>query len=114
MEWLKKACDRVGTACRRKRITAFEEFYSEKVARPDSPDGIKILDVGGTFRYWQQVRFKYFDTATFVLLNLTKAEIPDGFENVGSVAGDATDLSEYADKEFDLAFSNSVIEHVGG
>ena len=114
MEFLKNVCDRLGTVCRRKRIKAFEEFYVEKVERSDSPDGTKILDVGGTFRYWQQVRFKYFDTATLVLLNLTKAELPDGFENVSSVAGDATDLSEYADKEFDLAFSNSVIEHVGG
>ena len=104
----------VGRACRKRRMRNFEELYAERIYRPDSADRVRILDVGGTFGYWQTVQFKYFDTASFVLLNLEKKEIPDGFKNVSSVAGDATDLSEYADKEFDLVFSNSVIEHVGG
>lgn len=71
------------------------------------------MDVGGTFGYWQSMNFKYADSTKFTLLNLEKPEIPDGYENFTGVAGDATNLSEYGDKQFDLVFSNSVIEHVG-
>lgn len=74
---------------------------------------ITILDLGGTLQYWQSLNFAYADTARITLLNLQKAEIPAGYGRFTSVAGDATELSEYGDKQFDLVFSNSVIEHVG-
>ena len=69
--------------------------------------------MGGTWAYWETVNFKFFDTATIVLLNLSKCEVPENCHNVISVVGDATDLHQYADKSFDLVFSNSVIEHLG-
>lgn len=47
-------------------------------------------------------------------MNLEKIHVSESYSNVSSVAGDATDLGEYGDKQFDLVFSNSVIEHVGG
>ncbi len=46
------------------------------------------------------------------LLNLQPQQIRNpGFV---SVVGDARDLSRFNDQSFDVAFSNSVIEHVGG
>ena len=72
-----------------------------------------ILDLGGTFQYWQSLDFKYVNRVRITLLNLQKVEIPAGYDRFTSVAGDATDLSEYSDKQFDLVFSNSVNEHVG-
>jgi ubiquinone/menaquinone biosynthesis C-methylase UbiE len=44
------------------------------------------------------------------LLNLEKVATKSN--NVISVKGNATDLSEYKDNEFDLVHSNSVIEHL--
>ena len=97
---------------RRKRMRAFEEFYREKIAPPLGK--ATILDLGGTVQYWKSVEFKYFDTAEFTLLNLEEFDVPEDYSNITSVAGDATDLHGYADKQFDLVFSNSCIEHVGG
>ena len=88
----------------------FEETFREEI-KNHSP--IKILDVGGTWGFWEAMHSKYFDVCQITLLNLSKAKIPEKISNVKSVVGDATDLSEYSDNEFDLVFSNSVIEHVG-
>jgi SAM-dependent methyltransferase len=44
------------------------------------------------------------------LLNLTPGWTRPGFR---SVVGDACDMRQFPDQEFDVVFSNSVIEHVG-
>lgn len=107
--------NRISLACRKKRMSEFEDFYSNKLlSKNTSNRKITVLDLGGTLAYWQSMNFRYFNSADFTLLNLDKTDIPDTYENVLSVAGDAADLNEYADKQFDLVFSNSVIEHIGG
>lgn len=104
---------------RRKRIRVFENFYKESILSDVSFVGtgkkrkVTILDVGGSYTYWKSIDFKYFNTAAYTLLNLYKSDIPNSCNNMVSVVGDATDLSEYEDNQFDLVFSNSVIEHVG-
>jgi hypothetical protein len=75
---------------------------------PQSSD--KILDVGGTIFNWNLIDYKN----DVVILNIlepdnTGAQIPGNFS---FVTGDGTAL-KYADREFDICFSNSVIEHVG-
>lgn len=99
---------------RMQRMRFFEEFYEECILG-DSEIGriVKILDVGGTLRFWQTLDFRYLDMAEITLLNLREEKLPDNVHNISSVVGDATDLSRYSDKQFDLVFSNSVIEHVG-
>lgn len=73
------------------------------------PSG-KILDIGGTVFNWNLIDYKN----DVVLLNIHEPEnkgqqVPSNFS---FVIGDGTHL-KYADREFDICFSNSVIEHVG-
>ena len=105
---------RVSRACRKKRMSEFEDFYFKKVLSSNALSRkITVLDLGGTLSYWESLNFRYFNSADFIILNLNKIDVSDTYENVRSVSGDATNLSEYVDKQFDLVFSNSVIEHVG-
>jgi SAM-dependent methyltransferase len=83
---------------------------------------IKICDVGGNFRYWRNFPFKHFEGTRFeiTLVNISQARIYEGGipfpDNVvlDSKIGDACNLVDFTDKQFDLCHSNSVIEHVGG
>ena len=107
--------DSLAVKMRRKRMDEFERFFYESFKeKMDGGEKITILDLGGTYRYWNSVGFKYKDRCSITLLNMTAEKLPDS-EMGGyiSVQGDATSLPQYKDKNFDLCFSNSVIEHVG-
>jgi hypothetical protein len=67
-----------------------------------------VLDVGGTPYNWERIDAKFPVT----LLNTEPLE-PDGLDaRYTLVQGSGTQL-DFADRSFDIAFSNSVIEHVG-
>lgn len=70
----------------------------------------RILDVGGTLFNWKLIGYE----GNVILLNLAasgdKETIVPG--NFSFVVGDGTALP-YDDEEYDVCFSNSVIEHVG-
>jgi hypothetical protein len=87
---------------RKRRMRRFE-----KLLRPS--ESTTVLDVGGTPLNWRYVAAR----PCVMLLNLT---VPDGAEAAAGqftfVAGDARTLP-YGDQSFDVAFSNSVIEHLG-
>lgn len=75
---------------------------------PKSTD--KILDVGGSVYNWKLIDYRN----DVVLLNILTPESKNDelLSNFSFVIGDGTDL-KYKDKEFDICYSNSVIEHVG-
>jgi Methyltransferase domain len=84
-------------------------FFREVFAGIPQEGTIRILDVGGTESYWQNMNFNP-GNVHITLLNLYE-DVPT-LPYFTSMRGSATDLSQFADKEFDLVHSNSVIEHL--
>jgi hypothetical protein len=94
----------LGNRLRGRRFRLFEQMISE-VRRP-----IRIIDIGGTTQFWEYRGWAGRDDVHITLVNLTAED--QVFDNIESHAGDATRLDRYADGEFDVAFSNSTIEHL--
>ncbi|MDN3687152.1 class I SAM-dependent methyltransferase [Cyclobacterium jeungdonense] len=97
----------IGGRFRQRRFKFFEQCFTETFGDQEK---IKILDVGGTESFWANHAFIQPDRISITLLNLEKetTQLP----HVQSMAGTATDLSQFEDQSFDLVFSNSVIEHL--
>jgi Methyltransferase domain len=72
-------------------------------------ENIRILDIGGTWEYWDHMGFDRKD-CHITLLNLELYPVSN--PNFDSVIGDATNLSQYQEDSFDVIYSNSVIEHL--
>jgi hypothetical protein len=99
-----KAVDSFSNRMRSQRFRLFERLVA------DVPRPVRILDIGGTNAFWEQRGWADRADAEITLVNLF-AE-PQEHANIVSAVGDATNLAEYEDKSFDVAFSNSVIEHL--
>src|SRR5262245_49750240 len=91
---------------RRKRLAHLLEVID------GAPKPLRILDVGGTDVFWKIMDLADRDDLQFTVLNIFPTKNPD--ERFCWIVGDARDLSQFGDGAFDLVFSNSVIEHVGG
>ena len=89
---------------RRRRLRLFERLCAG-VPRP-----LRIIDVGGTYEHWRQLGWADRSDVRITTVNL--APEPKRSDAVDPRVGDATDLSEFDDDSFDIAFSNSVIEHL--
>jgi hypothetical protein len=90
----------------RQRRFAFFRGLLDALPRP-----LAILDLGGTESYWLSMGFGGEPGLRVVLLNRrpVKVTLP-GFS---ALLGDARNLEGIPDLQFDVVFSNSVIEHVG-
>ena len=91
---------------RRKRIRKFVEML------PTSGQAVRILDVGGTPGFWERYYQELPKNVHIVLLNLS-FKAPSNLDWIEYTTGDARSMPIFADRSFDLCFSNSVIEHVG-
>lgn len=108
--WLKKIVDNRDPASlsarfRRRRLALFLELASS------FPPPVTVLDVGGEQRFWEVMHLAGNPSFRITLLNITPQSVTHA--NLNSLAGDAADLSRFSDSQFDVAFSNSVIEHLG-
>jgi hypothetical protein len=93
--WIERIFWRFSNYFRRRRFGGFDHFLS----------GVgTIVDFGGTPEIWLNI-----ERRNVVLLNIDEQLVPTGFR---VMKGDARNTF-LPDKCFDLAFSNSTIEHVG-
>lgn len=91
---------------RRRRFKTIWSLMSQK------PMPMNIIDVGGEQIFWELMGVAGNPNLNFLILNIEAEETT--LPNFSSAAGDATDMREFGDRVFDLVFSNSCIEHVGG
>jgi len=106
-------CDHVFIHFRRRRMNRFFALFAPS-------QEVRVLDIGGTSQTWgsesrvNESKVSRSEDATrfpVTLINIrSNGQIED--DRFTSMEGDATDLP-FADNAFDIAFSNSVIEHVG-
>jgi Methyltransferase domain len=100
----------ISAALRNRRLSLFLSLLSKLETSP-----IKILDVGGRVAFWESTGL--LDSSTLhveiTLLNTSDMEIGCRNSRFQYVVGDARKMDEFYAKEFDVVFSNSVIEHVG-
>ena len=105
--------DSTGNKFRRKRIELLKELIAKVLKEKDS---CSILDVGGTYNFWDVWRAELdWEHVAITCVNLDPNHLDSGKNNtkIKMIKGNACDLSGIADNEYDIAFSNSVIEHVG-
>jgi len=87
---------------RRRRMRRFAATFGD-------PARLSVVDVGGTAFNWRLLAQR----PRLVLVNLERPRGPgEALAGAAFVVGDGTRLG-FADGAFDVAFSNSVIEHLG-
>ncbi len=95
----------LATKLRKKRFSFFLSLFSQV------PKPLRLLDVGGTVNFWRQMNFVKDPQVEITLLNLTPGEVSTNDFQV--VLGSGCKMNQFKNGEFDIVFSNSVIEHVG-
>jgi hypothetical protein len=90
---------------RRDRVRKFAELLAPVRGE------LRILDVGGSAEFWSAYRDELQRPAAITVLNRSFGEQPH-LPWITYVSGDACDLHMFADQQFDMCFSNSVIEHI--
>lgn len=73
---------------------------------------LRVLDIGGTDYFWETIEINHRKHWKITLLNSEKIDRQN--DDFKYLLGDALDLSNLCFDDYDLIFSNSVIEHVGG
>ncbi len=90
---------------RRKRFRMFRNMLKE-LPRP-----VRILDLGGSENFWIQMGLAGISAYEITLVNTEEIRTTAG--NIRYVKEDACNFASLG-LEFDIIFSNSAIEHIGG
>lgn len=95
----------LSTAFRLKRFQLF------KAVLDTLPLPATVLDVGGTASIWEYGGYEDSADVSITIMNLENSQIRA--TNMISLVGDARSMPQFQNQQFDIVFSNSVIEHVG-
>lgn len=99
--------DSLGASLRSKRFHIFENLLDAHFPKGYT---VQILDVGGTAYFWEHKKLLRSGRVEVTLLNLQEEHnLPTGIK---SRQGDATNMADIKENQFDVVFSNSVIEHL--
>ena len=102
----------VGSKLRAKRIAplllVIRSIYEKK-------GQVLIADIGGTEEYWNIMPHDFLEryAVEITIINLPGIKPKSDSSFFKFIYADACDLSQFKDGWFDVAHSNSVIEHVG-
>jgi SAM-dependent methyltransferase len=112
LRFLRRLADNrdAGSLANRYRQQRFERFR-EFVA--DVPRPVRVIDVGGRPDFWRKMSAVGTGSFEVTLVNIEPVADEMTHDGMRVVEGDARNLTKFADESFDVAFSNSVIEHVG-
>lgn len=103
-----------GSCRRRRRASRLRAMIEHRYAVSGK---VSIVDLGGEERYWRIFDAEWLRAhrVRITLLNRYEEYLPrDADPRIFDRAiADCCDLSGFADRSFDIAHSNSVIEHVG-
>lgn len=104
--------DSLRSRLRARRIAPLMAMIESIAARKGC---VSIVDIGGTAQYWGILPAGYLAThnVTITVINVPGAPLPADQPPFRFLAADGCDLSAFADGAFDIAHSNSVVEHVG-
>lgn len=89
-------------------LDMIKEIYRQK-------QSVEIIDIGGTEDYWNLVATNFLEenNVTLTVINVPGAEKAEDKGRFKFICADGCDLNQFAENKFDIAHSNSVIEHVG-
>jgi len=109
--------DGLSTRFRQQRDNALCAFIARLAASRSAGGPLRIIDLGGTWAYWERVGMDFLDTHDIEItcINYSESELrAHGVHpRLNAEVGDARHLPKFADNHFDMVHSNSVIEHVG-
>ncbi|WP_236841897.1 methyltransferase domain-containing protein [Bosea sp. PAMC 26642] len=94
------------------RRARFARFMKLVEAVNASGNHCKIIDVGGVPEYWETFHESWKNNNVSIeVLNIV--QLHSNHPAIKCVVGDGCSMPEFLDGQFDVAHSNSVIEHVG-
>jgi hypothetical protein len=97
----------IASRLRKRRIQLFLEMLD------NIPGEVQILDIGGTQKYWEMMALDSTLMAKIQITLLNTQPQTTSYQNFTSVVGDARNMPQFSDNQFNIVFSNSTIEHVG-